>query len=113
MRATSPWRERQRRCSLTRIWSSQVALFLIHDVVYHIDLFHDLTPEMLAKLLTVLKPLQASPDEVMAVAGDVGREMYIIINGEMIEERPSDGAKSTLKAGEYFGELCVLVRFEP
>jgi len=71
-------------------------------------LFHDLTPEMLAKLLTVLKPLQAGAGEILSVAGDVGREMYIIISGEMREERPSDNSTKTLLAGEYFGELCVL-----
>ena len=88
---------------------TEVALFLIHDIVYNIDLFHDLTPEMLAKLLTVLKPLQAGHGEVLSVAGQIGREMYIIISGEMILQKPDAmDEKTVLTAGEYFGELCVL-----
>ncbi|GMI32533.1 hypothetical protein TrRE_jg6226 [Triparma retinervis] len=89
---------------------TEVALFLIHDIVYNIDLFHDLTPEMLAKLLTVLKPLQAGHKEVLSVAGQIGREMYIIISGEMVLQKPDkdDDDTTILTAGEYFGELCVL-----
>ena len=86
----------------------EVALFLIHDIVYNIDLFHDLTPEMLAKLLTVLKPLQASSGEILSIAGEIGREMYIIISGEMMMLKPDDHSKAILSAGEYFGELCAL-----
>ena len=84
---------------------TEVALFLIHDIVYNIDLFHDLTPEMLAKLLTVLKPLQVSPGEVLSVAGEIGREMYIVISGEMKMQKPNDPDPMYLGPGEYFGEV--------
>jgi len=89
---------------------AEVALFLIHDIVYNIDLFHDLNPEMLAKLLTVLKPLQVMEGEGLATAGEIGREMYIVISGEMKNERANGESLGSLKAGTYFGELCALVR---
>jgi len=63
---------------------------------------------MLAKLLTVLKPLQASSGEIFSIAGEIGREMYIIISGEMMMLKPDDHNKAILSAGEYFGELCAL-----
>ncbi|GMH51745.1 hypothetical protein TL16_g01078 [Triparma laevis f. inornata] len=88
---------------------TEVALFLIHDIVYNIDLFHDLTPEMLAKLLTVLKPLQIGSGEVLSVAGEIGREMYIVISGELKMTKPGGDPNGTiLNPGEYFGELCAL-----
>ncbi|GMI14929.1 hypothetical protein TrVE_jg6054 [Triparma verrucosa] len=87
---------------------TEVALFLIHDIVYNIDLFHDLTPEMLAKLLTALKPLQIGSGEVLSVAGEIGREMYIVISGELKMTKPSDPTGVILNPGEYFGELCAL-----
>ena len=70
---------------------TEVALFLIHDIVYNIQLFTELNPEMLAKLLTVLKPLQVQTGDVLCTAGEIGREMYIVISGEMTEIKPSLG----------------------
>jgi len=87
---------------------TEVALFLIHDDIYNIDLFENLTPEMLAKILTALKPLQVSRKEMVCVAGDIGREMYILINGEMTVEDVNGKIVSTLRGGDYFGELSAL-----
>ena len=87
---------------------TEVALFLIHDDIYNIDLFEDLTPEMLAKILTSLKPLQVAMEETVCAAGDIGRELYILTNGEMSVSNSEGKILAMLRAGSYFGELCAL-----
>ena len=64
--------------------------------------------QMLAKILTSLKPLQVSRKEIVCIAGDIGREMYILIHGEMIVEDVTGKVVTTLKQGDYVGELSAL-----
>ena len=61
----------------------------------------------MADLITVLKPLTCSEGDFIMREGEFGREMYVLIRGEL-EVLHEGHALAVLGPGSYFGEMSVL-----
>jgi len=92
---------------LSTFLRQEVAMFLINDTLFKIPIFRDRDPTFVADLITVLKPLTCSEGDFIMREGEFGREMFVLIRGEL--EVLHDGHPlALLGPGSYFGEMSVL-----
>lgn len=84
----------------------EVAMFLLSDIIYTIPFFQGRDPNVLAKILTILKPITVAPGDSIMHKGEPGEEMFIVISGQL-EVLEADGVTTlkTLGKGRYFGEF--------
>jgi len=78
----------------------------------NIGLFGGLDDEVLKKLLEELPLVDATPGTDIFLEGDSGREMYVILDGEVEVLRRSKRGHETrvalLGPGDWFGEMSIL-----
>lgn len=88
---------------------ADVALNVHLDTLSNVALFKDTEPGFLLSLVLKLKPKVFSPQDFVCKKGDIGREMYIVKEGEL-EVVSEDLSKRfcVLKSGSYMGELSIL-----
>jgi CRP-like cAMP-binding protein len=78
------------------------------DVLKQSPLFKDGDAVLLEQVVLALSPVQAEQGEELIRRGDLGREMFLIEQGE-VEVIGADGKViRTLKDGDVFGEVGVL-----
>lgn len=102
-------------------WGPQAAADLIqrngrswHEVVTEevlkkVDLFKDGDMLFLSQVIMALRPRQAVPGETIIKKGDMGKEMYLIVRGEVEVLDAVSNVIRTLKDGDFFGELAILM----
>lgn len=77
-----------------------------------VPLFEGLAPEDLERVAAVATERWFEPDEALVREGDVGDEMYVILEGRvLVRRREPDGTDRVLRtydAGDHIGELAVL-----
>jgi len=89
----------------------EVTLFLHKDMISKVPVFQDADSSFIAALVTVLAPLQAAPGDYVAVAGEVGLEMFFIDFGHVaIWSADLIQRYRTVGPGDFFGEVAVLTR---
>ena len=70
-------------------------------------LFSNITATGLERVRASCSEFEADPGQVLALAGDSGAGMFIILEGEAVVELRS--ASYELGPGDFFGELALLV----
>jgi glucose-6-phosphate 1-dehydrogenase len=79
------------------------------NVLAKVPLFRDGDPVLLHNLSMMLKPVVAAPGTDIIRQGEMGGEMYFICRGD-VEVLGGAGARlNTLAAGDFFGELSLLL----
>ncbi|XP_043832180.1 cyclic nucleotide-gated cation channel beta-3 [Dromiciops gliroides] len=89
-----------------------IAIDVNFNIVNKIDLFKGCDTQMIYDILLKLKSSVYLPGDFVCKKGEIGREMYIIKQGEVQVLGGPDGNKVlvTLKAGAVFGEISLLAR---
>ena len=89
----------------------EVLLNLTKDFLSKVPLFKYCSPPLRDVLLTSLQPRTYAPDGYIVREGEIGKEIYFISHGT-VEIVSDDGSKvhGTLEAGDYFGDLSLLLR---
>nr|AWC68125.1 cyclic nucleotide gated channel beta subunit 3 [Cemophora coccinea] len=79
-------------------------------IVRKVDLFKECESQMICDMLLRLKSIVYLPGDFVCKKGEIGREMYIIKQGEVQVLGGPDGTKVlvTLRAGAVFGEISLL-----
>jgi len=79
------------------------------EVLKKIALFKDSEPLLLSQVILALKSRMVAPGESIIKKGEIGREMYVLVRGEV--EVLDDAGKviKTLKDGDFFGEIGILM----
>nr|HEX4313450.1 glucose-6-phosphate dehydrogenase [Kofleriaceae bacterium] len=81
---------------------------ITEDIVKQSPLFRDGDPVLLEQVIMALKPRQVAAGEEIITRGDIGREMYLIEQGE-VEVIGGDGKIiRVLNDGDVFGEVGIL-----
>ncbi|XP_058554472.1 cyclic nucleotide-gated cation channel beta-3 isoform X2 [Neofelis nebulosa] len=82
------------------------------SIISKVDLFKGCDTQMINDMLLRLKSTVYLPGDFVCKKGEIGKEMYIIKQGEVQVLGGSDGAQVlvTLKAGAVFGEISVLLK---
>ncbi len=79
------------------------------EVLKKVALFKDGDPLFLSQVIMSLRPKLVSAGELIVKKGDVGREMYILVRGEVEVQDDAGHVLKTLKDGDFFGEIGVLM----
>jgi len=83
------------------------------NILVRVPFFHGLPPRKLEYLASTLRVLEAGPGTVLFREGEVGDEFYIVIGGKvevvLALGTPDEKVIATLGAGEYLGEMSLLV----
>ena len=94
---------------LSTFLRQEVAMFLINDTIYRIPIFANRDPHFMTLLWGAMKPLQVGAGDYVISAGEFGREMFILLRGEMEVVADDDATVlAVLGPSSYFGELAVV-----
>ncbi|XP_055964519.1 cyclic nucleotide-gated cation channel beta-3 [Sorex fumeus] len=87
-----------------------LAIDMNFNIISKVDLFKGCDTQMIHDMLLRLKPTLYLPGDFVCKKGEIGKEMYIIKQGEVQVLGGSDGTQVlvTLKAGAVFGEISLL-----
>ncbi|XP_056341214.1 cyclic nucleotide-gated cation channel beta-3 [Oenanthe melanoleuca] len=87
-----------------------VAIDVNFAIVNKVELFKGCDTQMIYDMLLRLKSIVYLPGDFVCKKGEIGREMYIIKQGEVQVLGGPDGTKVlvTLRAGAVFGEISLL-----
>ncbi|XP_072855192.2 cyclic nucleotide-gated channel beta-3 isoform X1 [Pogona vitticeps] len=87
-----------------------IAIDVNFTIVSKVDLFKGCDNQMICDMLVRLKSIVYLPGDFVCKKGEIGREMYIIKQGEVQVLGGPDGTKVlvTLRAGAVFGEISLL-----
>ncbi|XP_030405320.1 cyclic nucleotide-gated cation channel beta-3 [Gopherus evgoodei] len=87
-----------------------IAIDVNFAIVNKVDLFKGCDTQMIYDVLLRLKSIVYLPGDFVCKKGEIGREMYIIKQGEVQVLGGPDGTKVlvTLRAGAVFGEISLL-----
>ncbi|XP_041095951.1 cyclic nucleotide-gated cation channel beta-3-like [Polyodon spathula] len=87
-----------------------VAVDVNYSIVSNVELFKGCDNQMICDILLRLKSIVYLPGDYVCKKGEIGREMYIIKQGEVQVLGGADGTVVlvTLRAGAVFGEISLL-----
>jgi glucose-6-phosphate 1-dehydrogenase len=74
-----------------------------------VELFKDADPLLLSQTIMALRPRMVGAGEQIIKKGDIGREMYLIARGEVEVVDDFGAVLKTLKDGDFFGEIGILM----
>ncbi|XP_014383925.1 PREDICTED: cyclic nucleotide-gated cation channel beta-3 [Myotis brandtii] len=96
--------------ALPAAMQSALAVDMNFSILSNIDLFKGCDTQMLHDLLLRLRSTVCLPGDFVCRKGEIGKEMYIVKQGEVRVLGGADGAQVlvTLKAGTVFGEISLL-----
>lgn len=77
------------------------------DVLRRVPLFADLDPGELGQIARLFKQRLFAPGETVIKEGSGGAAFFVIESGEAIVSIGGQ-PRSTLKAGDYFGEIALI-----
>ncbi len=83
------------------------------NLLAQIPLFSDLPPAELDKLVAALEVKEMQPGELLFREGEKGEHLYVVMKGElevlMAEGMPEELLLNTMHAGEYLGEMSLIM----
>ena len=93
--------------AMTPAMKIEFATFLYSKFVANVPLFHGLSPGIIRALCDCVEPTFAVRQQVIYHEGSTGREMYIVISGEL--EISAAGTRlGFISDGGFFGEVPIL-----
>ena len=79
------------------------------DVLEESPMFKGADPLLLSSVILALQSISANAGDMIVRQGDISNEMYFICRGEVEVLDASSGVVNTLKDGDFFGEIGVLM----
>jgi glucose-6-phosphate 1-dehydrogenase len=79
------------------------------EVLKKVALFKDGDPLFLSQVIMALRPVSFSAGELIIKKGDVGREMYVVVRGDVEVVDDAGTVVKALQDGDFFGEIGVLM----
>lgn len=79
------------------------------ELFKRVAIFKDGSSLLLSQIRITLRAKQAAADDIIVKRGDIGREMYLLVRGEVEVTEDDSSVAKTLKAGDFFGEIALLL----
>ncbi len=98
---------------LITLWD-MLSLRLKSRVIERCELFQEMRPWQVKKIVLVSKVQSVNPGDVIVRQGDTGNEMFVLLEGsaEVWQNHP-DGSRENIRSlatGEIFGEIALVTR---
>ncbi|XP_077864821.1 cyclic nucleotide-gated channel-like [Saccoglossus kowalevskii] len=87
---------------------TELALHVNLDTLRKVTIFQECPPEFLHDLVLKMKAFIFTPGDLICRKGEVAREMFIIADGILEVTGEAGEVFTTLKAGDFFGEIGML-----
>ncbi len=87
---------------------TDVSLFLKRDIIEKVPLFRGASDEFIREIALQMRPVVFMPGDFVYKAGEQGNDMYFITRG-MIEVIANGAVQATLKEGDFFGEISLVL----
>ncbi|GFO45982.1 cyclic nucleotide-gated cation channel [Plakobranchus ocellatus] len=102
--------ERSLVSSLPKKLQADLAINVHFNTLSKVRLFQDCERNLLYDLVLKLKPILFLPGDYICRKGEVGKEMYIVTQGEVevLGGEKNSTVLATLKEGSVFGEISLL-----
>ena len=81
---------------------------LTDEVLHKIEIFKDGDPLFLSQVILALRPEVLAPGEVVMKKGEVGKDAYVIVRGQVEIVDDAGTVLGTLRDGDVFGEIALL-----
>jgi len=88
---------------------TDVSLFLKRDIIEKVPLFRGASNEFIREIALQMRPVVFTPGDFVYKAGEQGNDMYFITRGEL-EVIANGAAQSTMKEGDFFGEIALVLK---
>jgi len=87
---------------------TEVIMHLKKEIVEKIPLFQGAEKDFIAEIAVNLQPVIFMPGDYVFKAGDIGREMFFIVKGEvLVLNAEEDRLITKLTEGNFFGEVAL------
>ncbi|XP_055707995.1 uncharacterized protein LOC129804572 isoform X4 [Phlebotomus papatasi] len=87
---------------------TELALHVNLSVLKKVTIFQECQPEFLHDLVLKMKAYIFTPGDMICRKGEVAREMFIIADGILEVLSETGKVLTTMKAGDFFGEIGIL-----
>jgi len=84
----------------------EVFSFLRKDALMKVDIFADLSSDLIEELSQKLQPIVVTPDEFLFREGEIGDKMYFLIKGE-IQILQNETEIARIFEGDFLGEISL------
>lgn len=89
---------------------TDLALFLIRDILVKVPLFQGADESFIRDIATHLRPVVFTPGDYVFKAGDIGHDMFFISRGSLdILSADEKITYTTLSEGAFFGEIALIM----
>ncbi len=86
----------------------EVALYLKKDVIDNIPLFKGAGNDFIRDVAFHLEPLILIPGDYICTKGEIGREMYFVLKGNLsVLAENNEDILATMSDGDFFGEIAL------
>ena len=87
-----------------------VSLFLNKEIIENVPIFKGASADLVTELILNLKPVVYTPGDYIMKAGEVGFDMFFISKGAVdVLSADEKTIYATLNAGQFFGEIALLL----
>lgn len=94
--------------SLPKKLRTEVSFYLKRKIIEAVPMFHGAERDFLEEIVLKLKPLVATPGEILFQEGALGESMYFIQRGHIEINNKHMPKPIILKDGMFFGEMALL-----
>ncbi|XP_033627339.1 cyclic nucleotide-gated cation channel alpha-3-like [Asterias rubens] len=87
---------------------TELAMHVHLQTLKKVSIFNECPPEFLHDLVLKMATCIYTPGDLVCRKGEVAREMFIIADGLLEVVRPDGVVLTTLKSGDFFGEIGIM-----
>ncbi|XP_045477503.1 potassium/sodium hyperpolarization-activated cyclic nucleotide-gated channel 1-like [Harmonia axyridis] len=95
--------------SISNSLRNEIVWHLCQNFITRVEIFKDMPPNVMMKIVMLLKQEIYLPNDVVVQTGELGTEMFFIYVGVLAVYTPTGKEICHLTDGDHFGEIALLL----